>query len=55
MPHCYVVEYQQRYSSTITNLLNTLVAGVNGVDNLVSNVDKVTSNFDITSKLAGLL
>lgn len=55
VPHCYVVEYQQRYSSTITNLLNTLTAGVNGVDNLVSNVNKVTSKFDINSKIAGLL
>lgn len=59
VPHCYVVEYQQRYSSTITNLLNTLVAGVNGLDNLVSNVtevvEKVDSKFDINSKIAGLL
>ena len=59
VPHCYVVEYQQRYSSTITNLLNTLTAGVNGLDNLVSNVnevvEKVGPNFDIKSKIAGLL
>lgn len=55
VPHCYVVEYQQRYSSTITNLFNTLTAGVNGVDNLAKNLTEIDNTFEISSKLAGLL
>lgn len=55
VPHCYVVEYQQRYSSTITNLLNTLTAGVNGVKNLTKNLTEIDKTFNISSKLAGLL
>ena len=55
VPHCYVVEYQQRYSSTITNLLNTLTAGVNGLDNFMNNIKNIDNTFNISSKLAGLL
>lgn len=28
IPHCYLIEYQQKYSSNISNLLNTMVAAL---------------------------
>jgi hypothetical protein len=32
IPHCYLVEYQQKMSSNITNFINTLVAAVNAIN-----------------------
>lgn len=32
IPHCYLIQYQQRYSSNITNFINTMVAAVNAVN-----------------------
>ena len=45
MPYCYLVEYQQKYSSNITNFINTLVAAVSSLNdektsNAVNNVSK---------------
>ena len=55
VPHCYAVEYQQRYSSTITNLFNTIVAGANGVSNIKDTIDTTLEEFGVMSKVQGLL
>ena len=44
VPHCYAIEYQQRYSSSITNLINSLI-GINvGASNLVDTVQAISAN-----------
>lgn len=55
VPHCYAVEYQQRYSSTITNLINTLVGGIQGAKKVGGEIDDVLNGFGIMSKVSGLL
>lgn len=49
VPHCYVVEYQQRYSSTITNLINSIVAAKNGISQTAGSVS------DVISKVSALV
>lgn len=44
VPHCYAIEYQQRYSSSMTNLINSLVAGVTASKNLGSTLASATEN-----------
>lgn len=44
VPHCYAIEYQQRYSSSMTNLINSLVAGATGVENLGDTLTSVNRN-----------
>lgn len=48
IPHCYVVEYQQRYSSNITNFVNTLVAAVTALNDadLASSMDAIGNQID---------
>lgn len=49
VPHCYVIEYQQRYSSTITNLINSIVATKNGITQTSGSVS------DVISKVSALV
>ena len=50
MPYCYLVEYQQKYSSNITNFVNTLVAAVSAL-----NDEKTSNAVDNVSKKIGSL
>lgn len=54
VPHCYAIEYQQRYSSSMTNLINSLV-GINvGASNLVDTAQAITTNLtNFLSHLSG--
>ena len=49
IPHCYIVEYQQRYSSSITNLINSFVAAKNSS---ITSYGQIT---DVISKVSGLI
>lgn len=49
VPHCYVIEYQQRYSSTITNLINSFSAAKSGVINTSEQIG------DLVSKVSSLV
>lgn len=49
VPHCYVIEYQQRYSSTITNLINSFSAAKSGIGNSVEQIS------DVVSKVSSLV
>lgn len=49
VPHCYVIEYQQRYSSSITNLINSFSAAKSGIGNSVEQIG------DIVSKVSSLV
>ena len=55
VPHCYAIEYQQRYTSSITNLINSadVLTGkggssvsslINNISNLIQNLSGVGSN-----------
>lgn len=55
VPHCYAIEYQQRYTSSITNLINSadVLTGkggssvsslINNISNLIQNLSDVGSN-----------
>ena len=41
VPHCYAIEYQQRYTSSITNLLNSVTALSGGVSDTTNVVGKM--------------
>lgn len=43
VPHCYVIEYQQRYSSSITNLINSFSAAKSGIGNSVEQIGEIVS------------
>lgn len=51
VPHCYLVQFKQKYSSNITNYINTLVAAAGAL------TDESTSKamLDVTSKVGNLL
>ena len=40
IPHCYVVEYKQLHNSSITNLINSVTAGVTSLSNLQKEAEK---------------
>lgn len=44
VPHCYAIEYQQRYASSMTNLINSLVGMGVGASNLGETVKSVGEN-----------
>jgi hypothetical protein len=55
VPHCYVIEYQQRYSSSITNLINSLTAAKNGLGQTVEEVSSVISKVSaLVKSLSGV-
>lgn len=43
VPHCYVIEYQQRYSSSITNLINSFSAAKSGIASTTDQISTVVS------------
>lgn len=53
VPHCYAIEYQQRYSSSMTNLINSLVGFRSGLGKLGENLSTSASN--LTSFLDNLI
>ena len=40
VPHCYAIEYQQRYTSSMTNLANSLTAFIKGTEKIQDTVTK---------------
>lgn len=46
VPHCYAIEYQQRYSSSMTNLINSLVGIQVGASNLGETVQAIKTNLN---------
>lgn len=54
IPHCYAVEYKQLHNSTITNLINTLTAGIHTLDEGITGaIDATVQN--ITELYASLM
>lgn len=55
VPHCYAIEYQQRYTSSITNLINSSNALTGGIDNTVNTVSKLYNNVsNLIQNLSGI-
>ena len=55
VPHCYAIEYQQRYTSSITNLINSSNALTGGLDNTVDTVSKLYNNVsNLIQNLSGI-
>lgn len=44
VPHCYAIEYQQRYTSSMTNLANSLTAFIKGTEKIQDTVTKSLDN-----------
>lgn len=44
VPHCYAIEYQQRYTSSITNLINSINALSRGKDDILNTIGTVFTN-----------
>lgn len=51
VPHCYLVQFKQKYSSNITNYINTLVAAAGAL----TDESTSTAMLDVTSKVGSLL
>lgn len=49
VPHCYAIEYQQRYTSSMTNLINSLMAFGKATDNVTTTLN------ESLSKIGGFL
>lgn len=54
IPFCYLVEYKQSHSTTITNIINTISAATTSIRNVVSN-DSVQNALNGIKKLASSL
>lgn len=52
VPHCYLIQYQQRKSSNITNFVNTLVSAVTAVNDAATGeaITKMASKIDDLKK-----
>lgn len=55
VPHCYAIEYQQRYTSSITNLINSSNALTGGVDDAKNTVATLYNNVsNLIQNLSGI-
>ena len=41
IPHCYAIEYKQLHNSSITNLINSVTAGVTSLYNAGDNIGQI--------------
>lgn len=54
VPHCYAIEYQQRYASSMTNLINSIMALGKSTENVSDTLTKASKNIgDFLTNLAG--
>ena len=51
IPHCYAIEYKQLHNSSITNLINSVTAGVTSLYNAGDKIEKINTATDTISKL----
>jgi hypothetical protein len=54
VPHCYAIEYQQRYASSMTNLINSIMALGKATENVSDTLSKASENIGkFLNNLAG--
>ena len=54
VPHCYAIEYQQRYASSMTNLINSFMALGKATENVSDTLTKASENIgNFLTNLAG--
>jgi hypothetical protein len=51
IPHCYAIEYKQLHNSSITNLINSVTAGVTSLYNAGDKIEQIKTATDTRGKL----